>query len=259
MDSIKILSLNIGNPSLSRAARQCEWLSMRDEDVFVLTETKNSQGCSYIEDYFINQSYTLFNHNSETEFNVCFPRSVTGDLGVMIITKHKIAKTRCVFDNNSIYYSRQIETSIKHKNMNLKIMGLYVPSRDRSEKKIQRKKNFIDVITKRINNFQNSTSIIMGDLNILDRNHFPHYSTFYKWEYDFYDDIIKSGYIDAYRYCNPATNEYSWVGRTGDGYRYDYCFVLGDLIQNVVRCSFDHETRDLKLTDHSAITVELCL
>lgn len=257
MDSIKILSLNIGNPSLSRAARQCEWLSMRDEDVFVLTETKNSQGCSYIEDYFLNQSNTLFNQDFMTEYDVSFPRSATGDLGVMIISKCRIGETRYAFENNSIYYSRQIESSIQHKNMPLNVMGLYVPSRDRSEKKIQRKRIFIDVIMKSINIFQNSTSIIMGDLNILDRNHFPHYSTFYKWEYDFYDDIVKSGFIDAYRHCNPTTNEYSWVGRTGDGYRYDYCFVSDGLINNVVSCSFEHETRKLKLSDHSAITLEL--
>lgn len=49
---ISFLSLNIGNPSLDRARKQCEWLDKRPEDVFILTETKNSQGCSYIEDFF---------------------------------------------------------------------------------------------------------------------------------------------------------------------------------------------------------------
>lgn len=257
MESIKLLSLNIGNPSLTRAVRQCEWLSKRDEDVFVLTETKNSQGCSFIEDFFLNQCHTLFDQDSKIEYDVRFPRSVTGDLGVMIICKHRIVDTRYIFENNSIYYSRQLESSVQYNNMALNIMGLYVPSRDRTEKKIQRKKNFIDDIIKNINTSAKSTSIIMGDLNILDQKHFPHYSTFYKWEYDFYDDIIKCGYKDAYRLCNPTTNDYSWIGRTGDGYRYDYCFVSDDLIQNVISCSFDHETRNLKLTDHSAITIEL--
>ncbi len=259
MDSIRIMSLNIGNPSLIRAARQCEWLSMRNEDVFVLTETKNSRGCSYIEDFFLNRSNTIFNQNSGIEYDVSFPRSVTGDLGVMIISKHRIAETRYIFDNNSIFYSRQVESFINYKDMSLKIMGLYVPSRDRSERKVQRKKDFIDRITQDINSFRNSGSFIIGDFNILDRNHTPHYSTFYKWEYDFYDDIIKCGYNDAYRYCNPTTNDYSWVGRTGDGYRYDYCFVSNCLIQNVISCSFEHETRNLKLSDHSAITIELGL
>ena len=40
---LSLLTLNIGNPSLERAKKQCEWLTKRPEDVFVLTETKNSQ------------------------------------------------------------------------------------------------------------------------------------------------------------------------------------------------------------------------
>ena len=32
---ISFLSLNIGNPSLDRAKKQCEWLDKRSEDVFI--------------------------------------------------------------------------------------------------------------------------------------------------------------------------------------------------------------------------------
>ena len=46
--SVSFLSLNIGNPSLERAKKQCRWLEKREEDVFVLTETKVSQGCAWI-------------------------------------------------------------------------------------------------------------------------------------------------------------------------------------------------------------------
>ena len=35
--SVSFLSLNIGNPSLERAKKQCRWLEKREEDVFVLT------------------------------------------------------------------------------------------------------------------------------------------------------------------------------------------------------------------------------
>ncbi len=45
MSSLSVLTLNIANPSVERAQRQLEWLATRDEDVFVLTETKASDGC----------------------------------------------------------------------------------------------------------------------------------------------------------------------------------------------------------------------
>ena len=47
----KILELNIGNPSLERAQRQCDWLREKNYDIYILTETRNSKGCSYISDY----------------------------------------------------------------------------------------------------------------------------------------------------------------------------------------------------------------
>ena len=44
MSLLKVMTLNIGNPSLQRVQKQIDWLETRDEDVFVLTETKLSQG-----------------------------------------------------------------------------------------------------------------------------------------------------------------------------------------------------------------------
>ena len=39
MSLLKVMTLNIGNPSLQRVQKQIDWLETRDEDVFVLTET----------------------------------------------------------------------------------------------------------------------------------------------------------------------------------------------------------------------------
>lgn len=45
MPELSLLTLNIANPSPERAERQLGWLAARDEDVLVLTETKDSAGC----------------------------------------------------------------------------------------------------------------------------------------------------------------------------------------------------------------------
>lgn len=257
MNIISCMSLNIGNPSLERAQRQCEWLVKRPEDVFVLTETKNSRGCKFIEEYFVQYGFDLFSFNSETKYEVNFPKSETNDLGVMIISKYPMDKLYNYYPVQSVFYSRQTKVIIKKGECQLGIDGVYVPSRDRSEDKISRKKTFIDRLKKYIDNKDKKKSIIMGDFNIIERKHFPHYSTFYEWEYEFYDFIIEQGYIDAYKHYNGNKLEHSWVGRTKNGYRYDYCFVSKDLIENIVSCDFVHETREIKLTDHSAVTVKL--
>lgn len=254
---VSILSLNIGNPSPERAKIQCEWLKKRPEDVFVLTETKDSRGCSSIADFFLQYGRDLFSLDTSIDYNVVFPRSSTGDLGVMIVSKHPIIKKNNFFEENNIFYARQLETVISFEDRLLNIVGLYVPSRDRSEDKVNRKRSFINSIEKYIKESENSSKVIMGDLNILEREHIPHYSTFFEWEYNFYDNIRSEGYIDAYKYCNKGRQEHSWVGRTNDGYRYDYGFVSSDLKENIISCRYIHETRSDGLTDHSAIVIEL--
>lgn len=256
-NNISFLSLNIGNPSIERARKQCEWLEKRTEDVFILTETKYSQGCSYIEEFFSQYGYDLFSMNSNINYSINFPKSLTGDLGVMIVSKFPIRSNLSYFPNDNIFYAREAESIISCNDKNINVVGLYVPSRDRSDEKIYRKRNFINGIESMLGNLVNNFKIIMGDLNILDKDHVPHYSTFFNWEYDFYDKIINFGFTDAYKLCNPQGRDYSWVGRTNDGYRYDYCFVSNDLKENIINCSYIHETRKSKITDHSAITIEL--
>jgi hypothetical protein len=70
-----------------------------------------------------------------------------------------------------------------------------------------------------------------------------------------------AGYRDAFRLVAPGTLDYSWVGRTGDGYRYDHAHVSGPLAGRVQGCRYVHEPRtdEDRLTDHSALTVALDL
>ncbi len=254
---MKILTLNIGNPSLERAIKQIKWLEQREESVFVLTETKNSEGCEYIEKYFKEYGYNLFTMNSEIKYDVYYPKSETGDLGVMIISKLPINNAYSIFNQSSLYYTRFAGCDVMSAGQLFRIIGLYVPSRDRSTEKVERKKQFCVDVANHIKKLNLSNVVICGDLNVLERSHEPKYSTFFKWEYSFYDFFEKNGYTDAFRYLCPNVNEYSWVGRTNDGYRYDHIFVSRELVSNIINCQYLHETRKDKLTDHSGMKLEL--
>lgn len=254
---VKILTMNIGNPSLERAQRQCQWLENQDCDILILTETKNSQGCHYIYEYFFNKGGDLFTLDSPKRYDVAFPLSNTGDLGVMLISKYEINNTKYYFDQKSRFYSRQAKSSIEIENKCFFFNSIYVPSRDKSDDKIQRKKEFLEYLKNEIRKQPSCKSLIAGDFNLLDKHHIPHYSSFFKWEYDFYDFMIENQYVDAYRLSNPQKQDHSWYGRTGDGYRYDYIFVSSDMAKDIIRCDFLHESRLNKLTDHSALYLEI--
>lgn len=261
-DVLNLMTLNIGNPSIERVKKQIEWIEQRKEDVFVLTETKDSKGCSFLEQYFGGSQTSFFDISKETKYNVYFPRSITGDLGVMILSKFPIIKISNCFDQSDRYYSRFLDILLDFKGKNIGIIGLYVPSRDASEEKIIRKKQFITDLCQYIKSREKDKKcpyIVCGDLNILERNHVPHYSTFKKWEYDFYDYFQHFGFLDAFRLLHPSENEYSWVGRTNDGYRYDHIFISKELQKQVIKCAYVHETRTIPITDHSAMILQVSM
>jgi exodeoxyribonuclease-3 len=102
--------------------------------------------------------------------------------------------------------------------------------------------------------------VVLGDFNILEPNHQPRYPIFRPFEYGFYEWFEQHGYRDAYRHLHPDDQEYSWVGRTGDGYRYDHAFVSRTLDSLVISSSYVHEPRTtVRISDHSGLSLRLAL
>lgn len=245
---LSVFCWNIANPSIQRAGQQAEWLRKRKENILVLTEAKQSQGCVFLERYF--QAYG---------YNIIFPRPEGNEYGVMIVSKHPL---RASGFSNSVSYIRSRVTSVtvQWRDEKLEVIGAYVPSRDTGYEKTQKKKLFLQILAEAFaSNTPSEKRIFCGDLNILEPNHIPHYPFFEDWEYNFYRVLAKYQLNDAFRHLSPNDQEYSWVGRTEDGYRYDHCFVSTDLLSSVRACYYLHQPRIDKLSDHSAMIMELAL
>lgn len=231
------LTLNIQNPSVDRAKLQTEWLLSQNCDVIGLTETKTSTGCRELQEILTHEGYAC--HLSR-----CLPN----DYGVMLAVKKDI--------NHQIL---QLPTDVRMGGVNLNdwdmnLVLCYSPSSDRRPDKLQKKKEFLEKVLGVANdeNFQKRT-LIFGDFNIISRSHEPKSTMFQKFEYDFYDGILDAGYVDLFERLNPGVVDYSWFGRTGKGYRYDYCFVSEGVCSIFGSCSLNHGTREIKLSDHSAL------
>ncbi|MBO0883697.1 MAG: hypothetical protein J2P17_25850, partial [Mycobacterium sp.] len=102
-----------------------------------------------------------------------------------------------------------------------------------------------------------STLVMGGDYNVISRHHQPLHAGFLPFEFGFLDALCVNGLVDAHDHCAPGAQPYSWIGRTGDGYRYDYFHVGGQLVPRIRSCSYVHETREQRLTDHAAVTLTL--
>lgn len=215
----------------------------------MLTETARSAGCEFLAERFEGAGYS-----------VNFPRPPQGtrERGVMIVSRLATSPLPLPVD----YLPHRVAAvTVETSTGPLEVVGVYVPSRDATEAKITRKRRFLEGLAAVLPTGVVGRRLVLGDFNILEPAHVPRYRIFQEWEYAFYTGLGAAGYRDAFRFLAPDALEYSWVGRTGDGYRYDHAHVSGPLAASVEGCRYVHEprTNEDRLTDHSALTVSLAL
>jgi exodeoxyribonuclease-3 len=244
---LSFLTFNIGNPSEQRAQRQLAWLAGRPEHVLVLTETKASVGCRLLAEAF-----------TAAGCYVTFPVPGPGEYGVMIISR--VQAQRGDFAATISYLpTRATSVTLPAPAGPIQVIGAYAPSRDAGPEKTERKRKWLTAFRAALAARDPAIpAVFLGDLNVLEPGHQPRYPFFAPFEYDFYRALsTEHGLTDAFRYLHPAAAEHSWVGRTGDGYRYDHAFCSGSLIPAVSSCGYLHEPRHDGLSDHSALTADL--
>jgi exodeoxyribonuclease-3 len=236
-----ILTLNVANPSSARAERQLAWLSERSEQVLVLTETSSGSGTKLLRDRLRAAGWEV-RGGGDVEGR---------ERGVAIATRVRAApREREIV---SFLPSRAELMTIGE----LDIVGLYVPSRDESHEKIERKHRFCTAVSGFLAERPVREAIVIGDLNVLEPVHRPHYGIFRDWEYRLYDEFLVRDFVDAYRLQHPTGMEHSWVDYENRGYRFDHVFVSQSLAGRVSRCDYDHSPRESDLSDHSALVLEL--
>ncbi|MFD8509746.1 endonuclease/exonuclease/phosphatase family protein [Streptomyces antimycoticus] len=245
--TLDVLTFNLNNPSRERADRQLDYLAARPEPVLVLTETADSAGCDLLASRFEAAGYA-----------VTFPRPGRGERGVMIVSR--LAARPGPAEVGYLPH-RCVSVTVDSDEGPVDVIGLYVPSRDATATKTTRKRTFLDQLPGRLPRGEEGLRLVLGDFNILEPTHTPRYRFFQPFEYAAYEWFGKAGYGDAFRALHPDALEYSWVGRTGDGYRYDHAHASTDLLTALRGCSYVHEVRTGtdRLTDHSALMVSLCL
>lgn len=241
---LRLLTLNISGPSTARAERLASFLAEIDADVIVLTETRNNEGTRNLLSWCRDRGYFVTGDlpTSSGERGVAVARRVGPDRqpgATAVDLPHRLVIDELADDPV------------------LRLVAVYVPSRDASPHKIVRKQTFLGQLSAALRGVKCSEHIVfMGDLNIVSRAHVPRYPAFKAWEYDALDDI-GAGLTDVFAEINPGVQAYSWIGRTGSGYRYDYAFVSPELMDAVLGCEYLHEPRERGITDHAAVLLTM--
>ena len=248
--SLSVLTFNIGNPSPDRARRQFSWLIGRDEHVLVLTETKASAGCRMLAEEFAAAGYAVH-----------WPGHGPGEYGAMIVSTVAATPDDGFGDRVGYLRARAAAVILPAPAGPLRVIGLYVPARDASVGKTERKRKWLAACDAALAaTVSEMPVILLGDLNVLEPDHRPGYPFFAPFEYDFYSALVGTHHLtDMFRHLHPGVAEHSWAGRRGEGYRYDHAFCSDYLARQVIACEYLHQPRTDKLSDHSALTVRLAV
>jgi exodeoxyribonuclease III len=237
--SFSVLCLNIANPSVTRAERQLMWLSARPEHVLVLSETGGGPGTCLIIDRLTAAGWHV--HAGPVEGR---------ERGVLVASRLRATSTPDVVD---YLPGRAVRIELGA----LAIIGLYVPSRDESTEKTERKRRFCTALSQFLAERPPGDAILVGDLNVLEPVHRPHHGEFQAWEYRLYDEVVIRGFVDAYRMHHASESGHSWFDYENRGYRFDHAFVTESLAGGVLQCDYEHEPRVTGLSDHAALVLEL--
>lgn len=240
---LKLLNWNIANSSKQKAIKQVDYILKSQANVIVLSEAKYSDGCRYIIEVLLNLGFEVFYERSEKNYSV--------------IVAYKGFEGFKYQHNIDFLPPRLCYFAVKTKLGLINIMGMYVPSRGPVERKNQDKKKFQTKVTNFITSLNKRKKlhncIVVGDLNIIAPDHDPLYEIFQDWEFDFYNGFINEKMLDAFKIINPDQQDYSWFGLAGTGYRFDHIFISNKLKEYINDCFYDHEVRENKLSDHSAM------
>jgi exodeoxyribonuclease-3 len=137
---------------------------------------------------------------------------------------------------------------------------VYVPSRDRSAVKIDRKRAFIRSLLDALAALpasERGRALLIGDYNTVARSRVPPLPGLLGFEYEMHVELSALGFAAAHELAGMQPQAHSWIGRTGTGYLYDYIHVGEGLHDRVLSCAYLHEPRTLRLTDHAAVAVEI--
>jgi exodeoxyribonuclease III len=247
---LSAITLNIGAAAAVRAEAILTWLAARDDQVVVLTETSGGPGTRLLVDGLAGRGYAV---------REMLPPGMR-DRGVLVATSlpvHQIIKTRI-----SVTLPWRAVGVVLATEPRVAVLGVYVPSRDRSPAKIARKQDFIESFVRSVKNLPGSLRsrlLVMGDYNVVTRAHKPTLPGFFDYEYGLHESLEQFGFVSAHELHAHAQQPHSWIGRTGTGYLYDYVHVGSSLHDQVAHCAYRHEPRELRLSDHAAVEVRLRL
>jgi exodeoxyribonuclease III len=243
---LTILTINVQAAAPARAQRLLTWLLARDDDVIILTETSNGPGTRH-----------LLTELGAAGLTVTHQPSPDGDRGGAIATR--VPSRPAPHLTAGISLPGRAPAVILDTDPAVTVLGLYVPSSDRAPAKVAKKRAFLTTVQNTLATMRAADRahlVVGGDYNVISRDHQPRYPGFLQFEYEFLDTLTALGLTDIHQSLHPDVQAHSWIGRGGNGYRFDYLHAGPGLLPHLA-AAYLHQPRLDGLTDHAAHSVDI--
>ena len=226
----KVISWNIQQGGGSRIPKILDFVAKHKAQVMVFSEFKNNERGVQLRSGLLKLNYH-FQHVAHH----------ASDINTVLIASQLPCNTR-LFPKCDTQYSHGI---IAADFSAFTIYGVYFPHK-------KKHKLFDFLLDKEL---QNRHAILCGDFNS-GINHIDQSGNSF-WYEDKVKALIKSDYIDGFRFLHGAMKEYSWYSHQGNGYRYDHTFIHSDLAPLIKECYYIHTAREEKYSDHAPMVLAL--
>lgn len=214
----------------------------------MLTETSAGLGTQLLGDGLRKRGYQTYG------------RTDARDRGVLVASR--VAVREVLTDQLDVMLPWRVSAVLLDTAPEIAVVAVYVPSRDRSPAKIARKQAFIASLLEGLGALPEPLRrnlVVVGDYNVIARRHDPPLPGFLPYEYAMHDTLEDLGLRPAHELVRGDGHPHSWIGRTGNGYLYDYIHVGVGLRPRVQRCAYLHDPRTRGLSDHAAVVARLQL
>jgi exodeoxyribonuclease-3 len=101
-----------------------------------------------------------------------------------------------------------------------------------------------------------TAAAFIGDFNTGDRADYGGPKGIFTCQEEF-DGLKRMGFLDVMLDHNPGGREWTWMSTFGNGFRLDQTLATPAFAERVSAGRYDHAPRSERLTDHSAMVVEL--
>lgn len=261
---MKIVSYNINGLRSAFKKGLREWISTFDADVYCLQEVRADEN-TVKNLLFGDGQVDMFSEKENSfDFNAILNcGNKPGYAGTAILCKSKPDKV--FYDMGEFWQDEEGRTTTAIFG-DWAIVNTYVPN---GNSRLDFKMLYLEALTKFLIKLREKYKVIcLGDFNIAHNEidltnpkECKNKSVFLPIERQAFGEILKRGFIDSYRFCNPEKREYSWRSyrsRFDEGYnswkyRIDYVLIDNCLKKDILSANI----LDLEYSDHLPAIVEI--